>query len=262
MIPLREQELLREKFAAEMVGQVKIDFFTQKQLSIVVPGRQECEYCKPAGVMLRELASLTPSISLRSHMIEEAREEASRYGVSRIPAIVIRDAATWYATFYGFPGGTVFPAFIQTLADVSRGLSLLTDESRQRLSQLTEQVRLQMFVTTTCPYSPAMAHMAYHMAMGSPLIRTEVTEVSEFPDLAQRYNVRAVPLTVISIGGVDKATVPGALSESGLIDRILQAAGLELATEMQPIGETSPVEIVTPGSQQARQMRASGLIIP
>ncbi|HZP25722.1 MAG TPA: thioredoxin family protein [Dehalococcoidia bacterium] len=262
MIPLREQELLREKFAAEMAGQVKVDFFTQKELSITVPGRQECEYCKPAGIMLRELSRLTGSISLRAHMIEDERQEAARYGVGRIPAIVIRDAASWYATFYGFPGGTLFPAFIQVLTDVSRGMSLLSEESQQRLMQLKDEVRLQVFVTTTCPYSPNTAHMAYHVAMASPLVHTEVIEITEFPDLYQRYNVQAVPLTLVTIGGLERAAIPGAVAESVFVDTILRASGIEVTSEITSAGPTSPVEMPTPGTQQAGQQRPSGLIIP
>jgi hypothetical protein len=175
---------------------------------------------------------------------------------------VIRDAATWYATFYGFPGGTLFPAFIQVLVDVSRGMSLLSEESQQKLAQLKDEVKLQVFATTSCPHSPTMAHMAYHVAMANPLVRTEVIEVTEFPDLYQRYSVQAVPLTLVTIGGLERAAIPGALPESAYVDAILHAAGIEVASEITAAGPTSPVEMPAPGSPQAGTQRPSGLIIP
>ena len=45
MIPLREQEYIRERFAQELAGKVKIDFFTQKASAIFVPGREERATC-------------------------------------------------------------------------------------------------------------------------------------------------------------------------------------------------------------------------
>ena len=47
MIPLKDQELIREKFAQELIGPVKIDLFTEREVGITVPGRQPCQYCKP-----------------------------------------------------------------------------------------------------------------------------------------------------------------------------------------------------------------------
>ncbi|MCH7577227.1 MAG: glutaredoxin, partial [Chloroflexi bacterium] len=64
MIPLKDQEAIRVKFAQEMLGPVKIDYFTQKELEIVLPGREPCAYCKPTREMLREVAALSDRISL------------------------------------------------------------------------------------------------------------------------------------------------------------------------------------------------------
>ena len=41
MIPLREQEYIRQRFEQEMEGRVKIDYFTQKASSLIIPGREE-----------------------------------------------------------------------------------------------------------------------------------------------------------------------------------------------------------------------------
>ena len=90
MIPLKDQELIRQKFAAELLGPVKIDYFTERELSIEVPGRRPCAYCKPVRELLQELAALSELISLRVHIFEEASEERTKFGVERIPGIVLR----------------------------------------------------------------------------------------------------------------------------------------------------------------------------
>ncbi|MBI3953493.1 MAG: thioredoxin family protein [Chloroflexi bacterium] len=59
------------------------------------------------------------------------------------------------------------------------------------------------------------------MAMESPRVTAEVIEAAEFPDLAQAYQVMAVPRTVIN----DAVVFDGALPENLFLDAILQSAG-------------------------------------
>jgi glutaredoxin len=102
LIPLREQELLREKFSRELVRRVKIDFFTEKETSLLIPGRQPCQYCKPTRQMLQELAALTRGISLRQHIFDEDKEAVAQYGVERIPAIVLHGGDERWLKSRGF----------------------------------------------------------------------------------------------------------------------------------------------------------------
>jgi len=56
-----------------------------------------------------------------------------------------------------------------------------------------------------------VARLAHKMAIANSRIVADVVEVSEFPDLAQRYMVRGVPKTVINdsvefLGNVPEAT--------------------------------------------------------
>lgn len=50
-------------------------------------------------------------------------------------------------------------------------------------------------------------------------MRADIVEASEFPDLARRYNVYAVPKTVVNETG----EVVGAVPESSLIQAIASA---------------------------------------
>jgi hypothetical protein len=62
--------------------------------------------------------------------------------------------------------------------------------------------------------------LAHHLAVASDLIRADCVEATEFPDLAQRYSVMAVPKTVIN----DRASFEGALPEAQFVDAVLRAA--------------------------------------
>ena len=149
MIPLKDQELIRQKFAAELVGPVKIDYFTERELAISVPGRQPCAFCKPTREMLQDIARLSDLISLRVHIFDEAPDERRKYGVERIPATVLRSPDSRYFVYYGMPGGTEFPSFLESIVDISRGEVLLSEESVKSLRKLKDETLIRVFVTPT-----------------------------------------------------------------------------------------------------------------
>ena len=57
------------------------------------------------------------------------------------------------------------------------------------------------------------------MAMENPNVTGEVVEASEFPELARRYQVMAVPKTVVN----DKVEFLGAVPEPTFLSQVLRA---------------------------------------
>lgn len=57
--------------------------------------------------------------------------------------------------------------------------------------------------------------------MASEWIRGDCVEANEFPDLAQRYMVMAVPKIVVN----DRVSFEGALPEAQFVDAVFQAVG-------------------------------------
>jgi len=60
--------------------------------------------------------------------------------------------------------------------------------------------------------------LAYQFAMESDLVRADGIEATEFPDLADRFHVFAVPRTIIN----DHGHVEGSLPEGFFLDAILK----------------------------------------
>ena len=166
-----------------------------------MPGRTPCAYCKPTREMLQELAALSDLISLRVHIFDEAAEARTKFGIERIPGIVLRGPSPIGSAFkfYGMPGGTEFPSFLEAIVDISRGEVLLSEEAVRDLTKLRDEITVRVFVTPTCGYCPQMMRARLPARTGEPEgASAEVIEVNEFPDLGERYQVRAVPLTVIA----------------------------------------------------------------
>ena len=61
--------------------------------------------------------------------------------------------------------------------------------------------------------------LAHHLAVASDLIRGDCVEATEFPELAQRYSVMAVPKTVVN----ETVSFEGALPEVQFVEQVLGA---------------------------------------
>jgi glutaredoxin-like protein len=255
VIPLKDQQAIQAKFAGEMAAPVKIDYFTQRETKLEAPGGAPCAFCKQTQDMLKELSSLSDLISLRIHQFDDDPEEKTKFGVERVPGMVLRGPGSGFFKYYGIPGGTEFPAFVETLVDLSRWETLLMADSVKALSELKTDVSVRVFVTPTCPYCPQMARAVFMMGMITEHVKAEVIEVNEFPDLAERYKIEAVPLTLIN----DSIAIPGALPEPALIEQVVKAAGAKPSKDT-PSGPTSQPEKPKPIERGKR--RDSGLYIP
>ena len=66
-----------------------------------------------------------------------------------------------------------------------------------------------------------MARAAYQLAMSSDKITADVVEVQEFPDLARRYQIRGVPMTVVN----DVQTLMGNVGGGQLLAAVLKSGG-------------------------------------
>jgi hypothetical protein len=61
---------------------------------------------------------------------------------------------------------------------------------------------------------------AIQFALESPLVEAETVEATEFPELADRFEVSGVPQTTINMGA---GTVVGAVPEQHLLEEIRAA---------------------------------------
>jgi predicted DsbA family dithiol-disulfide isomerase len=61
-----------------------------------------------------------------------------------------------------------------------------------------------------------MARVAYQLAMASDKITADVVEVQEFPDIARKYQIRGVPMTVVN----ESATLMGAVPAMQLVNAV------------------------------------------
>jgi glutaredoxin-like protein len=211
LIPDDKKELLKNDFKEKLVDPVKIVMFTQEF---------ECRFCSDTRKLVQDLATLTDKITVEIHDFVVDTEKAKEYGITKIPAIALIGKKDYGVRIYGIPYGYELQTLIEAIINVSKGKTDLSDKTKSILAEVKSPVHIQVFVTLTCPHCPAAAAVAHKLAIESDMVKADVIETSEFPDLAMKYNVIGVPKIVIN----EKVEFVGAFNEDLFAEHVLLGA--------------------------------------
>ncbi|WP_244148804.1 FAD-dependent oxidoreductase [Desulfonatronum thioautotrophicum] len=163
------------------------------------------------------------STKIKPHFASLDSELAQSHAVRRSPTILVQPE-TYQIRFTGAPAGEEGKALIEAILMASSGESGLTGMSANILDQLQEPRHAQVFVSPTCPYCPQQVVTAFRAAVHRPdLVSAECVETGEHQDLALRFNVGAVPHTVIN---ADHAMI-GLVSEERFVAELLTLQSIE-----------------------------------
>jgi glutaredoxin-like protein len=175
-----------------------------------------CEICDDTRQLVEELAYLSGGkITATTYDLTRDAALARVYGVDVAPAVVLlgADGKDHGIRFFGIPTGYEFATLLADIKMISGGDPGLRAETVDTLAAVTTPLHIQVFVTPTCPYCPQAVHLAHRLAFASDHVTASMVDAAEFPDLADRYDVRAVPLTIVN----DVVRVEGDVPEADLV---------------------------------------------
>ena len=220
LISDQDKAQLKRTFRKDLTGDVYLRLFTQRPSPVAIPGR-ECRYCAQTQQLMEELSALSPKLHLETIDFYQYGQLAKDHGVARIPAIELGGEEPSRLKFYGIPSGHQLGLVVEDIKTISRGVSPLSMDCRKKLRQVNKPVHIQVFVTPTDAYCPGQARLAHAFALESARITADVIEMQEFPLLAQNYNVRSVPLTIIN----EFTRLDGLVGEAQLLEKVLETGG-------------------------------------
>lgn len=125
----------------QLAGPVQLIVFGQE----LVAG----ERCRQNERLVREVAALDERLSVEVLNPSIDREQAEAYGVDQVPAIAIVGAHDYGIRFYGIPAGYEFSNLIDAIIVASTGEPALSEETRDALAGLTQDVDIKVFSTPT-----------------------------------------------------------------------------------------------------------------
>lgn len=216
LIKEADRQALMQLFGDELIAPVRVVAFTNSGSN-----ESDCMYCKETTQLVSEVGELSDYITVEVYDLHAHPGKAEEYGIRRVPAIAIVGEKDHGVRFYGVPAGYEFASFVGTLIDVSKGSSGLSPGNIARMAQIDKPVHIQVFVTPTCPYCPPAVRLAHRMAIANDLIKADMVEAQEFPELARHYGVYGVPRTVVN----EDYHFEGAVPEDTAILHVLKAMG-------------------------------------
>ncbi len=209
----KDRQAVQEAFAG-LSRPVEIALFTSAESG---------EYSEVTKELLQEVVALHPLLSLSVYDLERDGAYAAELGVDKAPGMVFlvgNERQNHGFRFAGLPSGYEFASLIEVIRLAGGAVQPdLQPATMALLETINAPMHMQVFVTPTCPYCPRAVVMAYRLALSSPYITAEGIEVTEFPELGDRYAVMGVPKTVID----DLVHIEGAVPEGMMLTKLREA---------------------------------------
>jgi len=216
MTELMDEKTKKElkRVLGKLPTRVKLIYFTQDNA---------CPACSQQQKILEALAQLTDKVVLETNDFIRDAKKAAQYGIDKIPATAVIGKKDHGLRFYGMTAGYEFQSLIETILMVATNKTGLSVELEDLVKNIKQPVHIEVMTTLTCPYCPRAVHAAQQLAMINDKIKADMVESTEFPQLAQRYNVTNTPKTVIN----EKHSFVGAMPADRVYLEVLRAVSPE-----------------------------------
>ena len=237
-LPEETKKVLSKRFE-ELDESVHLAVFTKK-------GEND-EFNQITQLFIEELSLISEKITATFYTLGD--DTAKKYNITQSPTVMIQPEKyhIWYT---GAPFGEEGRSFIDAILMVSQNDSRLSQESRKRLSELTKNRHVMVFVTLSCPYCPGQVINGFKAAIERPdLISAECVDAAEQMELSQQFNVGAVPHTVINELSISKGLEP----EEKFIEELITLKEVELKEtyDHHTTGQEVEVDLIVVGAGPA-----------
>jgi alkyl hydroperoxide reductase subunit AhpF len=173
-------------------------------------------YSHIVRTLISEFAGLNRLLQLTLLNIDDDRELAASFGISKTPALALLDAQSncYGVRFYGLPSGYCFPALLEAvllIGGAAPGSLMLATHAF--IDQLSTPIIMQVFASAEEQSCAEVATLAFRLACSSPKITAEVIESRAFPQLVQACRIRETPTLIIN----NYVSVTGRITEPELL---------------------------------------------
>lgn len=139
---------------------------------------------------MQELTKISDRLSA-----ETAKDAAEEY----LPCVrLYRNGLDTGLAFHGVPGGHEFGSFLMGIRNAAGAGNALDENSRRRIREIKQPVRIQILVTLSCSMCPDLVIAAQQIAAMNESVTAEIYDVSHYERLQKKYHVMSVPCMVIN----------------------------------------------------------------
>lgn len=177
----------------------------------------DCLHCQEAKRLFEHIAELSPKLKFAVYNFETNKNKDHQYQIFDVPAVAIIGEKDFGIRYYCYPQSLELNNFLDDIVYVSKGEHHLSDQVMQKLKYLKRRIQLKVFISPWCSYSLPAARMGLKLAIASDLISVDIIDTNDFLKIADKYQVRAIPMTVVN----ETQSFYGALDEMHYVDHIM-----------------------------------------
>jgi hypothetical protein len=181
---------------------------------------QEDAACYTNRELAETLAELSPKIMVEVSQFMIDKSARRKYGVDYVPALVVASKDGTLARFYGGVAGYGLAALVEAIKAASLGPEL-SEPTRQWLSGLGSDLRLDLFTTPDDPVAPELSALCCRLGIQSAWVFASIFNLKEYPQLAVFHNVKTLP----SLFANGALVAESALPEGQLLAALKGAGG-------------------------------------
>jgi thioredoxin reductase (NADPH) len=236
-LPDDAKKILRERFK-QLKEKVFLEVFTKDGVND--------QFNSLLTLFVKELSKLSDKINVNLHKVGD--KFSKKYAVTRSPTVLF-NPEKYSIRYTGAPFGEESRSFIDAIIMISNRKSFLSKESKKMLSELKESRDVKVFVTLSCPYCPGQVLNAFKVAIELPnLVSAEAVDSMENTDLAQKYDVGAVPHTIINDQSISHGFEP---EQRFVAELVTLKPAEELVGEIEAGGEHVHADVIIVGGGPA-----------
>ena len=144
-------------------------------------------------------------------------ERGDGIGLVALPCLTIAHRGVGRIHYQALPHGPEGRPFVEAVLGPIRNGPDPGESWVERLATLGRPAELLVFVGASCPHCPGAVRSANRLALASAMVTVSIADVEVHAKLAERFNVRAVPLTILD----GSLAVSGVVGSAELVDKIL-----------------------------------------
>jgi alkyl hydroperoxide reductase subunit AhpF len=133
------------------------------------------------------------------------------------PSLTLASGARGGIHYMALPEGLEATPFVDLLLELAHEPAPPREEWARSLAQLEQPAEVLVFVSAACPNCAQAVRAAHRVALASPRVTAAIVDAQRFEELAARYQVKSVPLTLVD----RELGTTGAVSPQELAARIL-----------------------------------------
>jgi glutaredoxin-like protein len=184
----------------------------------LVKGEENMVEGNEVETLFNEIVKIIPKIKLSVYDVKS--DFAKKNKIEHTPAFMVHNPGENSSfIYYGVPAMHEFSVFIEAIRVVGNKDSDLSSTIKDSLKSINKSLNLEIFVTPSCGFCPAVAIAGFRSAYENQNIHVNVIEGTHFRALVNEKGIRAVPRVFIN----EESAIEGSVSIEQFVDALKSA---------------------------------------